>query len=131
MKKRTDEESMTEYLLGSLSGEEQVEIEQRFLKDPQYLERMQALEAELNDEYVRGELGVRDQERWAQRFSTSAEWRRRVAFAKTLLRAEDHLSTVNTAEPKVFPASVRLRPVLVWGVAAASLVVIIAGSWLV
>src|SRR6476660_1818447 len=124
MKKRThDEELMIEYLLGGLSGEEQAEIEERFLKDPAYLEQLQALESELNDDYVRGELGARDQERWAQRFSTSAEWRRRVEFARTLLSAEDHLSTVSTAQPKVTP-SVRLRkPVFSWAVAAACLVV--------
>src|SRR5712691_6045547 len=106
MKNRTrEEELMVEYLLGGLSEEEQVEIEQRFLKDPAYFEQLQALEAELNDDYVRGELGARDQERWAHRFSTSAEWRRRVAFAGILLSADDHLSTVTTAQTKVRAAA--------------------------
>jgi len=133
MKNRTqDEELMIKYLLGDLSEEEQVEIEQRFLKDPAYLEQLQALEAELNDEYVRGELGARDQERWAHRFSTSGEWRRRVDFARTLLSAGEHLSTMTAAQPKVRAASLRLqKPVLIWGLATAFLVVIVASSWLV
>jgi hypothetical protein len=133
MKNRThDDELMIKYLLGDLSEEEQVEIEQRFLKDPAYLEQLQALEAELNDEYVRGELGARDQERWAQRFSTSGEWRGRVDFARTLLSAGEHLPTMTTSQPKVRAASLRLqKPVLIWGLATAFLVVIVASSWLV
>src|SRR5262245_61396190 len=133
MKNRTrDEELMIEYLLGQLSEEEQVQIEQRFLKDPAYLEQLQALEAELNDDYVRGQLGALDQERWAQRFSTSAEWRRRIAFAKTLSNAENDLSTMTAAQPKVHVASVRSQtPMLIWGLAAASVAVIVVGSWLV
>ena len=133
MKNRTrDEEFMIEYLLGGLSEEEQVQIEQRFLKDPAYLEQLQALEAELNDDYVRGELGALDQERFAQRFSTSAEWRRRIAFAKTLSSAENDRSTMTAAQPKVHAATVRSqRPMLIWGLAAASLAVIVVGSWLV
>ena len=133
MKNRThDEELMIEYLMGGLSEQEQAGIEERFLKDPAYLEQLQALEAELNDDFVREELGARDQERWARRVSTSAEWQRRVAFAKTLLSAEDHLSTTPATQPKVRPAPVRLkRPALVWAAAAAFLVLIVAGSWLV
>ena len=64
MKNRThDEELMIEYLMGGLSEQEQAGIEERFLKDPAYLEQLQALEAELNDDFVREELGARDQER--------------------------------------------------------------------
>ena len=57
MKSNPDSEDLLVcYLLGALPEEEQVEIEERAFRDQQYLQNIQAVESELIDAYVRGEL---------------------------------------------------------------------------
>src|SRR5438477_10094479 len=110
MKNKTDdEELMIKYLLGDLSEDDQLQVEERFLRDPAYLEQLQALEAELNDDYARGELTEREQKQFAQRSSASPEWRRRVEFARALMSSDDYSSPSVTA-----PVEDRLASVPWW-----------------
>jgi hypothetical protein len=79
-----NEKLISQYLLGELPEEQQVEIEDRAFSDKEYLANITAVENDLIDEYVRGELSAADQQRFESRFLASAERRKRVEFAKAL-----------------------------------------------
>src|ERR1044072_3972467 len=79
-----NEKLISRYLLGELPEEQQVEIEDRAFSDKDYLASITAVENDLIDEYVRGELSAADRQRFESRFLASAERRKRVEFAKAL-----------------------------------------------
>jgi len=73
-----NETLITRYLLGELSEEQQVEIEDRAFEDKNYLASITAVENDLIDEYVRNELSGAERQRFEKRFLASAERRKRV-----------------------------------------------------
>jgi type II secretory pathway pseudopilin PulG len=79
-----NEKLISQYLLGELPEEQQVQIEDRAFADKDYLATITAVENDLIDEYVRGEVSATDQQRFESRFLASAERRKRVEFAKAL-----------------------------------------------
>jgi anti-sigma-K factor RskA len=79
-----NEKLIAQYLLGELPEEQQVEIEDRAFSDKEYLASITAVENDLIDEYVRGELSGTERQRFETRFLASAERRKRVEFAKAL-----------------------------------------------
>ena len=82
-----NEKLISQYLLGELPEEQQVEIEDRAFSDKDYLAAITTVENDLIDEYVRGELSAADRQRFESRFLASAERRKRVEFAKALRTA--------------------------------------------
>jgi len=80
------EDSLVRYLLGDLTEEEQVEIEERAFQDQRCRRSIEAAESDLIDAYVRGELSERERRQFEGRFFASAERRRKVEFAKALAR---------------------------------------------
>lgn len=78
------ENLIARYLLGELSEEQQVEIEDRAFADQKYLASITAVENDLIDEYVRNELSPAERQRFEKQFLASAERRKRVDFARTL-----------------------------------------------
>ena len=79
-----NEKLIARYLLGELPEEQQVEIEDRAFSDKEYLASITAVENDLIDEYVRGELSGAERQLFESRFLASAERRKRVEFAKAL-----------------------------------------------
>ena len=79
-----NETLIARYLLGELSEEQQVEIEDRAFEDQNYLASITAVENDLIDEYVRNELSGAERQRFEKRFLASAERRKRVEFARAL-----------------------------------------------
>jgi len=61
MNEPSNEVLIVRYLLGDLSEQEQVDIEDRAFSDAPYLQNILAVEADLIDEYVRG--GFHENER--------------------------------------------------------------------
>ena len=78
------EELLARYLLGDLSEAEQSAIEDRAFEDRQFAKNILAVEAELIDQYVRGELAGAERQKFETRFLASAERRRKVEFANAL-----------------------------------------------
>ena len=74
------------YLLGDLSEQEQIEVEDRAFSDPYYLQNILAVEADLIDEYVRGGLLENQRRQFETRFLASSERRQKVEFARALAR---------------------------------------------
>src|SRR4030095_11859850 len=78
------EELAVRYLLGDLTDDEQVEVEDRAFADHQYMERMLAVEDDLIDNYLRGSLSERERSQFEKRFLASDHRRQKIEFARAL-----------------------------------------------
>ena len=134
---------LVRYLLGDLPEEEQVEVEERAFRDQQTLRDLQAVESDLIDEYVRGGLTGRERQQFEGRFFVSAERRRKVEFARALAHVAPEFAVIEkdsrTASapasatwPRLIEAFLRrLSPAARYAFAAAALLIVIGGSWLI
>jgi hypothetical protein len=131
-----DETLLISYLLGKLTEDEKVQVENRAFADPDYLGALEAAEADLIDAYVRNELPKPDCNAFECQFLTSPSRRSKVEFARTFARVATELH-----EPSVpasgstwqrFAALFRAwSSKLQFTAALAALACLIAGSWLV
>lgn len=98
----TDELLLTRYLLGDLAEDEQVRVEDRAFMDPEYLAALEAVETDLIDAYVQGELATADRNAFERKFLVSSgagakwslrwhspEWLRRRLPRRQELRSGD------------------------------------------
>ena len=74
-----DEALLVKYLLGSLTEEEQADVEDRTFANPDFLIAVEAAEADLIDAYVRGDFSETERRSFEQRFLVSPERRKKVA----------------------------------------------------
>lgn len=137
-----DEGFIVRYLLGDLSEQEQVEVENRAFSDADYLQNILAVEADLIDEYARGGLYQDERRQFETRFLASSERRQKVDFAKALARVTGEsvaTETIRRPAPAVtakwrhsFIALVRgASPAVRFSFAAASVVFVIGIALLV
>jgi len=87
---------MRRYLLGLLPEPEQAALEERFFEDGEILSEMRAVEQDLVDAYVRGQLGPDEKSVFESHYLSVHRHAERVAFASDLLRLAD-------AEPDLTP----------------------------
>lgn len=137
------DELIVGYLLGDLPEEEQSEIEDRAFQDEQYLQAILAAESDLIDDYVRGELSASARRQFESRFLTSAERRRKVEFARALASVtpefavtEKNIRPASASVPIIWPRTLAaflrgLNVAAKFSLAAAALLIVIGGSWLV
>jgi cell division protein FtsB len=133
---------MIRYLLGDVPEDEQIRIEERFFTDDEYFEQLLALEDDLIDDYVNGELTDRERKQFEEYFLASPTRRQRVEFAKTFMRAGSLPALAEIA----MPGEARPEPVPWWRTVmvfwraqsllrrfalAASVVLVLGGSWLI
>ena len=86
MKHTTDENTlMIRYLLGDVSEDEQVRLEEQFLADNEKYEQLVALEDELRYDYAQGNLNSRQRGLFEKRFLTTPDEKQKVALAKAVL----------------------------------------------
>lgn len=125
---RADEKLLVKYLLGYLSEDEQVEIEDRAFVDKTYLAQLEAAEVDLIDAYINGDLRADERRAFEGRFLTSPQRRRKVQFARDLARAAaQHTVT----EPRsMFSVVTRWTPRFQLAGAFAAVVVVAGVSWL-
>lgn len=109
------------YLLGELSQEEASALESGYFSDDELFERLCAMETDLLDEYVRGELTDTERAVFEERLSGSPSLRARLESAKALSRG------LEWSEPRTRPAAPRK-----WALpaAAAAVLLLLAGIWL-
>ena len=137
-----NEEFIARYLLGDLPEEQQTEIEDRAFRDEGFLQDIIAVESDLIDEYVRHELRDSQRRQFETRFLASAERRRKLEFARALSTVG---SEAEVAEKELRPAVVPtpitwrdslaafvsvLSPAAKFAMAAAVLLIVFGGSWL-
>lgn len=127
--------SMRRYLLGDLPEAEQLALEAEFFADGNLLERLQDIETDLVDEYVRGQLSKANRQQFERNYLTTPAHRERAAFARELLRA---------ANEQALPQSIQLKesfwekllaglraPQFAFGAVLTAAVLLIAGTvWL-
>jgi hypothetical protein len=123
-----DDARLTEYLLGRLSEDERSLIEERFLADPGVHDQLRAVERDLIDRYVRGELP--DPEVFEANYLSSPARRARVEFARSLMESPNRSPAVTfPSAPRSAAADSRFSRGLspAWRMAAAGAIVV-AGS---
>jgi len=127
---------MRRYLLRDLPEEERTRLEDRYAVDADVFEQILAIENDLIDSYIRGELTEVERQKFEAEFLKSAERREKVEFARALshisVLAKPALPALRfSAWDKVMASfSIRLG-VPQWALAAAAIVVVTGGSWLV
>jgi hypothetical protein len=77
--------TIRQYLLGELSEPEQAAVESEYIADRDVFEEVCALENDLIDDYVRGNLAGTDREQFERRYFSSPERLSRVQFAGSML----------------------------------------------
>lgn len=117
-----DEERLVRYLLGQASQEEQAEIEERYLTDPDFLHEVQAVERDLIDRYVHGE--IRDPQ-FETHFLASPARRQKLEFARALQHSLAHAPAADQKSPARW--NLRL-PALLY--VTAAIVILAGGSFL-
>lgn len=136
------EKLITQYLLGELPEEQQIEIEDRAFSDTEFLASITAVENDLIDEYVREELPEETRRRFESRFLASEGRRQRIEFARALVRLADETRVTDGQASKVTAASVSwrdslaafihgLNPAAGIALAAATLLILVGGAWLI
>ena len=137
-----EEPLMTRYLLGAATEEEKVEVEGRFLRDAEYFNQLRALECEIVDDYVRGEMPAARRRTFERRVLASPQGHEQVARARRLHQQLDQIASENL-EPeqltigarkspweRVRAALIPAMPVWQYGMAAVLLLLLVGGSWL-
>src|SRR5262245_47518508 len=137
-----EETVVVRYLLGDLPEEAQIQVEDRAFSDPSYLRLIEAVEADLIDAYVRGEMADPERQQFEGRFLVSPQRRKKVEFARALAQvaseskpvlagAEEKRSTVTRVSwREAFAQIVRGRsPAFQFGMAAVVLILAGLVSW--
>lgn len=83
-----DDLALTRYLLGHCAREDEARLDELSIADPAFADRLRAIEHDLADAYVRGELSPADRERWESRYLTSVHGREDLALAEALAARE-------------------------------------------
>lgn len=145
-----DNQQLTQYLLGALPEAQAEAFDELSFVDDDFVARLEAVENDLVDAYVRGEIAGRELAAFESHYLASPRRREKVAFAKSLQEfAAQQIATL----PVTATASEEVRaeqPVtkepwwralvnffsvpnltLQWGMATAALVMLLAGGWFV
>ncbi len=120
---------MTGYLLGSLSEAETERLDELSITDTAFVYALSAVERDLIDAYVQGELTGAELERFESAYLGSPLRRAKVDFAKAL-QAYGGREAQPSRVPSTFAALFNLRPALQAALAAAAIVLLGAASWL-
>lgn len=128
--KAPDEGHLVGYLLGRLTEEEQEHVETFYFGDAENLELLAAVEDELIDSYVRGELGPVERERFEDFFLRAPERRERVETARALDALLKKTSGVSAPRPAPLTHP-RFKRAAFWLPLAACLLLTLGGAFLV
>jgi hypothetical protein len=115
-----DDETLVQYLIGGLTGDDVETIDELIVADAEFEVRLRAVEDDLVDAYVNGELTGDTRERFTSYYLTSPAGRTRVEIAEALrsYRRQDA------------PAVVRRSAAAVWWPLAAAVVLLLAAGLL-
>src|SRR5262249_29796868 len=143
-----EEQLMTRYLLGAAAEEQCLEVEERFLRDAEYLKQLLALECEIIDDYARGEIPAPERQCFERRALASPQGREHVTRARKLQAQLDRVAPAALGDCEGGPGApltappresvgknLRSRlsmpaPVLRYGMAAAASLLLLGGLWL-
>ena len=141
MNNRPDESQLIRYLLGELPEAEKARIEDRLFADDDLFEYLQAIKAELADDYVSGALSGPERMRFEQRVLSLSEGRQLLNLA-VALQSVSPAMPVRGSHQSVSPAEnfTLWQSLLAWLrtpgsalqlTAAATLLLMIGGAWFI
>jgi hypothetical protein len=132
-----DEKQAVRFLLGDLSEESRLKLEERFFKDDRFYEQLLAIQEELADDYVQDKLSASERVQFEKHFLRSARRRERVEFAAAFSQALPGHESRAPAPPSSAPwwesllAFVRPESTrMALGAAAVALVLLVGAAWL-
>jgi hypothetical protein len=144
-----DDQTLTQYLLGSLSEAETERLDELSLTDDEVAEALRVVEQDLVDAYVQDELSEAARARFKSHYLASALRRDKAAFAQAFqAHAENSLAARRAAEAQTGAAAKAApkrkdqswfstwrgfnasRPAWQWGAAVAASALLVAGGWL-
>jgi hypothetical protein len=126
-KPRYDDQLVIEYLLGSVSEDEAARLDELSIANDEFAERLRAVEDDLVDAFVRGELSGDSLDRFQSHYLASPYRREKVRFAESLLALCDRAPAASRqAQPSA--RSWQFSPA--WTFAAAACLMLIAGGYL-
>jgi len=130
------EQKIVRYLLGELSEEEQVEIEDLAFENQKVLQEIVAVEQDLIDNFISGDIPEAQRYAFASHFFASEERRKKLAFARALATVVNQrpapdidVATVPSWRTKL--AAFFSSPIAAYSFGVASLLLFFVGSWLV
>lgn len=152
-----DAQTLTQYLLGSLSASETERLDELSVTDDEVAEALKSVENDLIDAYVQDELDEAARAQFKTYYLASAMRRERVAFAQAFqaqagksLTSQATTAQAETAaesQTEVAPAEVAprrkgrtifsalgfdvSRPAWAWGVVVAASALFVVGAWLI
>lgn len=100
VKNPVSDDLMKRYLLGDVSDEQQVRLEAEYFVDDSVFEQLSALEDELIDDYVRGELAEPQRRQFELHFLNSVERQRKLAFAESFAQYLSSVPAAGAAEKR-------------------------------
>src|SRR5215475_10061974 len=92
-----NDEDIIAYLLGELSDEEMENFEDRCFSEEDWRDQLEAVEGDLIDGYLRGELNPERKGHFEQNYLITEARRERVCVAAALLRHVDELNALAKA----------------------------------
>lgn len=138
-----DDQRLTRYLLGFLPEDEAERLDELSVVDQEFAWRLEAVENDLVDAYLRGELSASEREQFRKRYLSSPRRREKVKFASGLLALEQRTPALpekqstkrRAAREESAPGFLsRLFSVpqagLQWGFASAACVLLFAAGYL-
>jgi len=134
---RVDELLLVRYLLGNLTEEEQVRLEGQAFDDREYLNALEAAEADLIDAYVRGELPQEQRSAFEVRFLVAPQRRRKVEFARALAQVTEEIKAAELPVPRAsgwraLVGAIRgWNPALQFATGMAALFCAVGAVWLI
>ncbi|MGH7596460.1 MAG: hypothetical protein ACREOI_08910 [bacterium] len=132
-----DAKTMIEYLLGDLSEDERIQLQERFLTDNECFEQLQAVEEDLIDDYVHHKLSKADRRRFERYYLVTPARQEKVDFAVDLKKTltvpwwqawRPFLRDKWRAPLKFFPIP---SPAVRWAFAVGVVFLFLGASWLV
>lgn len=135
------DEVIVRYLLNDLGDQEREQIEEKYFNDTDFLDQIDAVEAELIDKYVLGLLSADEREKFERYILNSRSQQQKVEFDKELIDlVEQERLVISPADPEIQPSKtswwqpllnfIRLpKPYL--ALATTALVIVLGGGWLI
>jgi hypothetical protein len=125
------DDQLVRYLVGSLPEDETEQLDELSIADDRFAAQLSAVENDLVDAYVKGELPGDTLERFKAKYLSSPATRDKVTFAEALLRYQQSPATVPARAARDRRFAVPRLVVPQWGWAVAATLFLAATGYLV
>jgi hypothetical protein len=135
-----NDQTIIRYLLKELSAEDKARFEEAYLEDEGLFEQLQAMEDELIEDYLKGDIPAHEAQLFEQHYLASEYCRARVEVVRELvevcsLRSITQAAANDTVDNKFFSVSLRLwmpaKRHIVLGIGVATALLLLIGSGLI